>query len=341
MARTVTLFTGQWADLPFETLCKKAKAFGYDGLELATWGDHFDVAKALNEKDYVKGRWEILRANGLSCTAISAHLAGQAVCDLIDERHKSILPPEVWGDGEAEGVRKRAAQRVIDTGKALRIFMDAGGKASDFTPVVTGFTGSSVWHSIYAFPPTSQAFWQKGFDDFATRFTPIMDAFEKVNINFALEVHPTEIAFDIASAQRALEAIKRHKRFGFNFDPSHLGYQHVDYVKFIRTFSDRIYHAHMKDAWWGHGDGTVGVFGGHTNFADARRYWDFRSLGHGDVNFEEVIVALNDINYQGPLSVEWEDSRMDREHGASEAAAFVKRIDFKPSAIAFDAQFDR
>ena len=168
-----------------------------------------------------------------------------------------------------------------------------------------------------------------------------MDAFDKVNINFALEVHPTEIAFDIASAQRALEAIKRHKRFGFNFDPSHLGYQHVDYVKFIRVFSDRIYHVHMKDAWWGHGDGTVGVFGGHTNFADARRYWDFRSLGHGDVNFEEVIVALNDINYQGPLSVEWEDSRMDREHGAAEAAAFVKRIDFKPSAIAFDAQFDR
>jgi len=142
-------------------------------------------------------------------------------------------------------------------------------------------------------------------------------------------------------AQRAVEAVKGHKRFGFNFDPSHLGYQGVDYVKFIRSFPKRIFHVHMKDAWWGHGDGTVGVFGGHVSFADPRRHWDFRSLGHGDVVFEDIIVALNDIGYQGPLSVEWEDSRMDRAHGAAEAAQFVKKIDFKPSAIAFDAQFDR
>jgi sugar phosphate isomerase/epimerase len=341
MSRAVTLFTGQWADLSFEQICKKAKSFGYDGLELACWGDHFDVTQALKDSGYCKKRWEILKDNGLSCFAISAHLVGQAICDNIDERHKSILPPEVYGDGDPEGVRKRAAQRMIETGQAARKLRDASPDKIAFPAVVNGFTGSSVWHSIYAFPPTSQEYWQKGFDDFAKRFAPIMDAFDKVDVNFALEVHPTEIAFDIASAQRALEAIKKHKRFGFNFDPSHLIYQHVDYVKFIRSFPDRIYHVHMKDAWFGHGDGTVGVFGGHTTFADPRRYWDFRSLGHGDVVFEDIIVALNDINYQGPLSVEWEDSRMDREHGATEAAAFVKKINFKPSAIAFDAQFDR
>jgi sugar phosphate isomerase/epimerase len=112
-------------------------------------------------------------------------------------------------------------------------------------------------------------------------------------------------------------------------------------VKFIRTFSDRIYHVHMKDVWWGHGDGTVGVFGGHTDFGDARRFWDFRSLGHGDIRFEDIIVALNDIKYQGPLSVEWEDIRMDRVHGAREAAAYVRKVDFPSSAIAFDAAFDK
>ena len=207
--------------------------------------------------------------------------------------------------------------------------------------VVNGFTGSSIWGSIYAFPPTSQEYWQQGFDDFARRFAPILAAFDKANVNFALEVHPTEIAFDIASAQRALAAVKNHKRFGFNFDPSHFVYQGVDYVKFIRTFGPRIFHMHVKDAWYGHGDGTVGVFGGHTSFADPRRYWDFRSPGRGDVRFEEIIVALNDVGYQGPLSVEWEDSRMDREHGAAEACAFVRRLDFKPSTVAFDAQFDR
>jgi sugar phosphate isomerase/epimerase len=341
MARTVTLFTGQWADLPFEEICRKAKSFGYDGLELACWGDHFDVEKALKDKNYCKQRWEILKDHQLTCFAISAHLVGQAVWDLIDERHKAILPEEVWGDGEPESVRKRAAKRLSDTAKAARKFRDASPDKISFPAVVNGFTGSSIWHSIYAFPPTDQKYWQKGFDDFARRFGPILSEFDKQDVNFALEVHPTEIAFDIASAQRAIEAVKGHKRFGFNYDPSHLGYQGVDYVKFIRTFADRIYHVHMKDVWWGHGNGDVGVFGGHTTFADPRRYWDFRSLGHGDINFEEIIVALNDINYQGPLSVEWEDSRMDREHGATEAAAFVKKIDFKPSSIAFDAQFDR
>lgn len=341
MARTVTLFTGQWADLPFEEICRKAKSFGYDGLELACWGDHFDVEKALKDKNYCKQRWEILKDHQLTCFAISAHLVGQAVCDLIDERHKAILPEEIWGNGEPEGVRKRAAKRLIDTAKAARKLRDTSPDKINFPAVVNGFTGSSIWHSIYAFPPTDQKYWQKGFDDFARRFGPILAEFDKQDVNFALEVHPTEIAFDIASAHRAIEAVKGHKRFGFNYDPSHLGYQGVDYVKFIRTFADRIYHVHMKDVWWGHGNGDVGVFGGHTTFADPRRYWDFRSLGHGDINFEEIIVALNDINYQGPLSVEWEDSRMDREHGATEAAAFVKKIDFKPSSIAFDAQFDR
>ena len=115
----------------------------------------------------------------------------------------------------------------------------------------------------------------------------------------------------------------------------------MDYIKFIRTFPDRIYNAHMKDVWWGKGDGTVGVFGGHTSFGDARRNWDFRSVGRGMVDFESIIVALNDVGYQGPLSVEWEDSRMDREFGAAEACAMVKKIDFRPSAIAFDGQFDR
>jgi sugar phosphate isomerase/epimerase len=341
MARPVTLFTGQWADLPFETICQKAKSFGYDGVELATWGDHFEVDKALKDKSYCKNRWEILKSHGLKSFAISAHLVGQAVCDNIDERHKAILPPEVWGDGDPEGVRKRAAKRMIDTAKACRKFIDAAPEPTGFPAVVNGFTGSSIWHSIYAFPPTDQKYWQRGFDDFAKRFTPILDAFEKENVNFGLEVHPTEIAFDIATAERAIDAVKGHKRFGFNYDPSHLIYQGVNYVKFIRTFAKRIYHVHMKDAWFGHGDGTVGVFGGMTTFADPRRYWDFRSLGHGDVNFEEVIVALNDIGYSGPLSVEWEDSRMDREFGATEAAAFVKKLNFKPSAIAFDAQFDR
>ena len=332
MARAVTLFTGQWADLPLKELAPLARSMGYDGLELACWGDHFDVREALASDRYVQDKRDLLEKHGLRCFTIGSHLVGQAVCDLIDERHKAILPEHVWGDGDPEGVRRRAAREMQDTARAA---------AKLGVKTVTGFTGSSIWHSLYAFPPTSQDYWDKGFADFAQRWKPILDVFESSGVNFALEVHPTEIAFDIASAQRAVQAVGGHKRFGFNFDPSHLGYQGVDYVKFLRTFHDRIFHVHMKDVWWGKGDGTVGVFGGHTSFGDARRNWDFRSVGRGMIDFESIIVALNDIAYNGPLSVEWEDSRMDRVHGATESAAYCKRLDFKPAAGAFDAVFDK
>ena len=343
MSRPVTLFTGQWADLPIAELLPQVKEMGYDGVELACWGDHFDVTRALNEEGYCEKLWALLESNNLTCYAISNHLVGQAICDNIDERHQAILSPEIWGDGDPEGVRQRAAEEMKNTARACRKFIDAcpSGDQS-FPAVVNGFTGSSIWHALYSFPPTSQEYLQNGFDDFGARFTPILDVFETENVNFGLEVHPTEIAFDIASAERAIEAVHGHKRFGFNYDPSHLGYQGVDYVKFIRTFSDRIYHVHMKDAWWGHGDGCVGVFGGHTDFADARRFWDFRSVGRGDINFEEIMVALNDILYEGPLSIEWEDARMNRFHGAKESCAYTRNLDFpRNTGGLFDSAFDQ
>ena len=240
MARPVTLFTGQWADLPLEELAPLAKEMGYDGLELACWGDHFEVDKALKDDGYVERQREILEGNGLECFAIGNHLVGQAVCDFpIDERHRATLPPHVWGDGDPEGVRQRAAEEMKDTARAAsRLGRN----------VVTGFTGSSIWHKLYFFPPTSQEEVDEGFQDFAERWNPILDVFDEEGVRFAFEVHPTEISYDIHSAQRALDAIGHREAFGFNFDPSHLYWQFVDPAKFIYRFPERIYHAHMKDA---------------------------------------------------------------------------------------------
>ena len=330
MPRPVTLFTGQWADLTLEELAKKAAGWGYDGLELACWGDHFDVDKGAESKAYCDDRHALLAKHGLECWAISHHLAGQLVTDRIDDRHYAFAPANL------KGKPKEAQAWAVETmKKAARAAANMG------LSVVNGFTGSPIWHLLYSFPPAGQDMIAAGYKQFAAAWKPILDVYAESGVKFALEVHPTEIAFDIASSQRAIEALGGHPAFGFNYDPSHLGYQGVDYVEFIRRFKDRMFHAHMKDAWWGHGDGTVGVFGGHTEFGDPRRYWDFRSLGHGDIDFEEVIVALNDIGYSGPLSVEWEDSRMDREHGARESCEFVRQVDFPPSAMAFDAQFER
>lgn len=347
MPRPVSLFTGQWADLPLETLCAKARAFGYDGLELACWGDHFDVRRALGESDYCKNQWSLLSAHGIACYAISTHLVGQAVCDRIDERHRSILPAYVWGDGDPEGVRQRAAQELKDTARAARRFFDAAPAAVrerlalTGRTVVNGFTGSSIWHLLYSFPPVAPRQIEEGFRDFARRWKPILDAFQEQRVVFALEVHPTEIAFDIATTRRALAAVDQHPSFGFNFDPSHLGYQGVDYVGFLREFGARVFNVHMKDVWWSDRPTPIGVFGGHSSFGEDGRFWDFRSPGRGRIDFEAIVRALNLAGYQGPLTVEWEDPLMDREHGATEAAAFVRRLDFTPSKIAFDAAFSK
>ena len=250
--------------------------------------------------------------------------------DRIDERHQGILPAHVWGDGDPEGVRQRAADEMKDTARAAALLG---------VSVVNGFTGSSIWHLLYSFPPVSPEAIDAGFEDFAARWHPILDVFDEVGVRFGLEVHPTEIAFDVASAERAITALGGRKAFGFNYDPSHFGYQGVDYVAFIQRFADRIYHVHMKDVWWSDKATEAGVFGGHTEFGDARRHWDFRSLGRGNIDFEEIIRSLNRMGYEGPLSVEWEDSGMDREHGASEACDFVRSVDFPSSNTAFDAAF--
>ncbi len=134
---------------------------------------------------------------------------------------------------------------------------------------------------------------------------PLQKILSKRGIRFGLEVHPTEIAFDIALAERALEVLNYHPAFGFNYNPSHFGYQGVDYIEFIYRFSDRIFHVHIKDSKWSVTPTEAGVFGGHLEFGDHRKYWDFVSPGRGDVDFEEIIRALNRINYNSPLSVEW------------------------------------
>ncbi len=329
MARPVTLFTGQWADLPLETVAEKAGAWGFDGLELACWGDHFEVDKALDDDAYLQSRWDILNKYGLKCFAISNHLVGQCVCDNIDARHKDILPKRIWGDGKPEGVRQRAAEEIKNTARAAKRFG---------VNVVNGFTGSSVWGAFYFFPPTTQAYVQAGYDDFAARWLPILDVFRQEGIKFALEVHPTEIAYDLITSQRALDALSGHESFGFNFDPSHLIHQFIDPVEFIDAFGDRIFHVHVKDSRV-QLTGRNSILASHLDFGDPRRGWDFVSPGRGEVRWDPIIRALNRIGYDGPLSIEWEDSGMDREYGAPEALAMVRRQDFRPSDVAFDAAF--
>lgn len=328
MARKVTIFTGQFGDLKSDELFQKMSECGFDGLELACGTDHFDVRKCLNEEGYCEAKKAQLEKYGLSCWAISNHCVGQGVLDETDERTLAVIP-EYLRSADLSKVWENCAEEMKLTARAAAKF---GVK------VVNGFTGSSIWKYFYSWPPVPQDWIDNGYKLLKERWTPILDVFQEVGVKFALEVHPTEIAFDLHSAQLALEALDYHPAFGFNFDPSHFIWQMVDPVKFIRKFPDRIFHVHMKDAAL-QLDGENGILGSHLPFGDYRRGWEFRSVGRGDVNFEEIIRALNDIKYNGPLSVEWEDQRMDRWAGARESCQYVRDVDFEPSDVVFDAQF--
>ena len=330
MTRPIILTTGQWGDMPLETLAQKLSEWGYEGVELGSGGDHFDVDACLSSDRYARDKKDMLAKYGLKCYAISNHCVGQCVCDdILDERHQAIIPKSVWGDGKSEGVQERAAEHMKNAALAAKL-MDVD--------VITAFTGSSIWRKLYFWPPTSDEMIDAGYRDFAERFTPIFDVFEKEGVKFALEVHPTEIAYDIYTMQRSLEAVNYHPAFGINFDPSHLIHQFVDPVKLIEAFPDRIFHMHVKDSKV-RLDGSNSILSSHLNFGDPRRGWDFVSPGRGDVDWDQIMRALNRINYQGPLTIEWEDSGMDREWGAQEALAMIKKQSFPPSGQAFDSAF--
>lgn len=323
MARPITLFTGQWTDLPLEEMCKLAQQMGYDGLELATWG-HFDTHKAVADPTYVREIRDLLSRHNLGCWAISAHLAGQCVGDLWDPRLDRFAPAEL--SGKPMEIRQWAIEEVKFAARAAHEFG---------VQVVNGFMGSPIWKYWYSFPPTSEEMIEEGFRQIHKLWTPILDEFDKYGIKFALEVHPTEIAFDYYTAEKLLEVFDHRETLGFNFDPSHLVWQGVDPVVFLQAFGKKIYHVHVKDVYVKL-DGRSGILGSHLKFGDPRRGWNFVSLGHGDVDFDKINRVLNWVGYRGPLSVEWEDSGMDRIQGATEACEFIRRMNFSPSAFAFD-----
>lgn len=326
MARPVTLFTIQWGDLPLEEMCRQAQEMGYEGLELSA--SHLDMRRAAIEPAYVKEVQALLKKYDLGCWAISNHLAGQCVADSIasvyDTRLDGFAPAEFAG--KPEEIQKWA----IDEMKAT-----AHGAKAMGVKVVTFFMGSPIWKYWYSFPQTSEKMIEEGYQTIKELWSPIMDEFDACGVKLALEVHPTEIAFDYWSTKKLLEVFDYRPTLGINFDPSHLIWQGLDPAVFLFDFADRIYHVHVKDTKLNL-NGRNGILGSHITFGDQRRGWNFVSPGHGDVDFDNIIRVLNQIEYNGPLSIEWEDSGMERIFGGTEACAFTKKINFSPSDVAFD-----
>ena len=320
MPRPVLLFSGPWADLPLETLASKAAAWGYHGFELCCWGDHLEVQRGVSDESYGPARLDLLSRFDLQVPVIANHKVGQAVGDIIDERHQGLVPDYVWGDGHPGGVRQRAIEEMAATFR-LAERIGAG--------VVSGFTGSPVWSYVAGYPAPKPGVIAEALKQFAAAWNPILDTARDCGVRFACEVHPGQLAFDLYSGEIVLDALDGREEFGFTFDPSHLHWQGVEPVEFLRRFADRIYHVHVKDAQLTL-NGRAGILGGYWPSGDPRSGWQYRSPGHGGVDWPNIIRALNEIGYDGPLSVDWHDPGMDREFGAADACRFVKAIDIDP-----------
>jgi len=322
--RPITITTGQYGDLSLEEICRDMSAIGYDGLEIACH-THLNTRKYVEDPDYRSSVDGILKKYHLHVWALGAHLAGQCVGDKWDPRLDNFAPNEYAGNPAA--IRKWAIEEVKWAAKAAHMI-------GAYT--VTCFMGSPIWPYWYSFPQTTEKMINDGYAEIKRIWDPILDVFDENKVRFALEVHPTEIAFDYYSTKKLLDVFEHRPALGINFDPSHLKWQGMDPCLFLRDFSDRIYHVHMKDVKI-RMDGRAGILGSHLEFGDVRRAWNFVSLGHGNVDFDGIIRELNVMNYNGPLSVEWEDSGMERMFGAKEAFEFTKKINFEPSRIAFDS----
>jgi sugar phosphate isomerase/epimerase len=321
MPRPVILCTLQWTDLALAELGQKAGEWGYQGLDLACWGDHFEVQRALSEGDYCQKKLDLLARLDLTAPVLSSHRVSQAVADVIDKRHRAIVPDYVWGDGNPKSVRQRAAEEMMATARAAQKMGVA---------VLAGFSGSPLWSYVAGYPGPDPEVVTSGFQDFTRAWNPILDVCRDCGVKYALEVHPGQIAFDLFSAELALDALQGREELGFLFDPSHLHWQGIDPVEFLRRFPDRIYHVHVSDAMLTL-NGRTGLLNSYLPPGDPRRGWQDRSPGHGGIDWEAIIRALNEIGYDGPLAVAWKDSGMDRDYGAEDACRFVKRLDFEPA----------
>ena len=228
-------------------------------------------------------------------------------------------------------MRQRAAERMKDTARAAAAFG---------VPVVNGFTGSPVWHMLYSFPPNDFDAIERGLPGVRRALGADHRRLRRRGREVRARGAPDGDRLRLRDDPQGARRDRQPAGFGINLDPSHFAHQFLDTAAFAIEFADRIYHVHVKDSRR-FLDGRSSILGGHLNFGEPQRGWDFVSPGHGDVDFEAFFRALNRIGYSGPLSIEWEDSGMDRAWGAQDALAFVRRTDFAPSDVAFDAAMQR
>lgn len=302
------IFTALYGDKPLDEVAPYVASLGYTAVELPAWlgSRHLDIDLVVADAGYAKRIREILEHSNLKISALANHQESQLVLGPLDSTTDEFAPRP-----EPEEKIKFATERTIQAARAAAILE---------VPVVTGFVGSHVWNHWYSWPPLNEKIYEDGWRLLAERWSPILDAFGHEGVRFAHEVSPPEIAYNLETAERCLEALDNRPEFGFNFDPSHFVWQGIDPVVVIKHFADRIYHVHAKDAEVQADEvRRSGVLPGGS-WTRADRGVRFRVPGWGDIEWPRLITALLEVGYNGVLSFEHEDPVISREDGCQQCA---------------------
>ncbi|MGI5834863.1 MAG: sugar phosphate isomerase/epimerase family protein [Chloroflexota bacterium] len=309
------IFTTLFQDRPLGQVLRLAAELGYETVDLPCFrgNPHVDIDEVIEDRGRSLSR--LVRGFGLEISALGNGRESQL-----------ILGPHDWTMDHWSPVQG-AEERINYATERLKRTAQAAAMLG--VPVVNGFSGSPVWDKWYNFPSTNEEAYERGWQLFAERFNPILDSFKEYGVRYAYEVHPTEIAYNLETAERALDALDHRPEFGFTFDPSHLIWQGIDPVVFIKRLGKRIYHAHAKDGEVQADEvARAGVLSGGS-WTRPDRGFRFRVPGWGNVNWRRVISALVAVGYDYVLSFEHEDPVMSPEDGAEKAIAFLRPLVIK------------
>src|SRR5437763_1649700 len=368
----IGLVRGQFGNVNMEQWVKFVADTGFDGWEEASWELDLDrCGDDAGAEAYAKERVALAKKHGMEIFTVATHLQGQVLGDEPSAKTLNFMGKDTearkaykaWRDKGNKPPRTNPYYVPDDVGKLIhqqatkdllacvRLAHQLG-KLQDRKVALPGFVGSpaNCWSHFFLFPPLPAELDGHAIPDvrqvslelLAERFGPVWDACKKYGVTFDLECHPSERAMgDIESAGDYINYMCKkgyEGGVGFNLDGSHLEWQNVSVVQFIREFGPFIHCAHVKGVWVAREHCRAGRLGGHRAFGHWANGWNFVTAGTArDANsLEEIFIELNRVGFDGAVSIEWEDNDADQFAGAKAALANCRKADLPPSGLKHD-----
>ncbi len=361
----IGLVRGQFGDMPEDEWLKFVADTGFDGWEEASW--ELDLAKCKDDagaEAYARSRVDKAKKHALEIFTVAVHLQGQVLGDEPSAKTLQFIggeaveaykkwrasghnPPRTDPYHVPEEVGKLMHQQARDALLGAVRLAHYLSKLQNRRVALPGFVGSPArcWSHWFEFPPRPKAIGGHPIPEvldvslelLVERFGPVLDACKKYGVTFDLECHPSERAMgDLESAGDYLKAMDKagySSVVGFNLDGSHMEWQGVSVIQFIREFGERIHCAHIKGVQVAREHTRAGLLGGHRPMGHRLNGWNFVTAGtQRDANsVEEIMIELNRAGYDGAVSIEWEDNDAEKRAGAQAALANVRRADLPPS----------